>query len=268
MTNTGPTGSLNVDKFQRAMLIYRNSVDPETKTSPAMVLFGRPVRDPIPILLGRYCPHNTWQETMENREIALAKRHSREHEKWSLHTRQLPPLKVGDHVYLQNLVGNHPRRWDRTGVVVEVRQFHQYAIRVDGSGRVTLRNRQHLRRFRPFQPTTDRINTVPHIPPSAGESGGPPTTMTPQPTPTRAPVSLPSPPGNTPDTTTEPAAAYTTPSRPSTPVHLGNDDSAPPLPQTAPAASVGKLPLALRRLLPHNKAGIKESVPAARRSHV
>merc|ERR1712237_199586 len=143
MDNTGPTGSLDIDKFQRAMLIYRNTIDPETKASPALILFGRPIRDSIPIPMGRYCPHNTWQETLAHREKALAKRHSRAHEKWSEHTRLLQPLKVGDHVYLQNLVGNNPNKWERTGVVVEIRQFHQYVVRIDGSGRVTLRNRQH-----------------------------------------------------------------------------------------------------------------------------
>ena len=98
MTNTSPSGSLNVDSFQRAMLIYRNSIDPETKASPALIVFGRPIRDPIPTPIGKYCPHMTWQETMINREIALAKRHSREHEKWSEHTRELKPLQIGDQV--------------------------------------------------------------------------------------------------------------------------------------------------------------------------
>ena len=63
MDHTGPTGSLHTDKFQRAMLIYRNSIDPETKASPAFVVFGRPIRDAIPIPMGCYCSHSTWQET-------------------------------------------------------------------------------------------------------------------------------------------------------------------------------------------------------------
>ena len=61
----------------------------------------------------------------------------------------MPPLAVADHVMIQNQIGNHPRRWDKTGQVIEVRQHDQYVIRVDGSGRVTLRNRQFLRRFTP-----------------------------------------------------------------------------------------------------------------------
>ena len=142
--------SLDIDKFQKAMLMYRNSIDPETRASPAMILFGRPIRDAIPVPMGRYTPHNTWVEILAHREKALAKRHSREHEKWSEHTKALPALRVGDRVFVQNLVGNHARRWERTGSVVEVRQFHQYIIKIDGSGRLTLRNRQHLRRYTPF----------------------------------------------------------------------------------------------------------------------
>ncbi|KAK3784435.1 hypothetical protein RRG08_039436 [Elysia crispata] len=88
---------------------------------------------------------------IRGREKAIVRRHSREHEKWSDHTRILPPLKVGDHVYVQNLVGNHPKKWERGGVITELRQFHQYVVRIDGSSRVTLKNRQYLRKFSPFK---------------------------------------------------------------------------------------------------------------------
>ncbi len=164
MANTSAVGSLNVDSFQRAMLIYRNSIDPETKSSPAMILFGRPIRDPIPAPLGKYCPHQTWRETLVNREKAMAIRHSREREKWSEHTRELKPLDIGNHVYVQNLVGNNPLRWERTGVVIEVLPFKQYKVKLDGTGRVTLRNRKHLRKFLSFFKPSRPFLQVPHTP--------------------------------------------------------------------------------------------------------
>ena len=71
MDNTGKCGELNTDKFQRAMLQYRNTRDPETKMSPAIALFNRDIRDFIPILPGRYVPHDTWRETAKMREDML-----------------------------------------------------------------------------------------------------------------------------------------------------------------------------------------------------
>ena len=73
----------------------------------------------------------------------------KEWEKWSEHTRRLPQLSVGDFVRIQNQVGPHPLKWDKTGVVIEVKQFDQYVIKIDGSNRVTLRNRKFLRKYLP-----------------------------------------------------------------------------------------------------------------------
>ena len=68
---------------------------------------------------------------------------------------------------VQNQVGPHPTKWDKTGVVVEVKQFDQYVIKIDGSGRTSLRNRKFLRKFEPVVPTMkkfridDNLNYVP-----------------------------------------------------------------------------------------------------------
>ena len=46
------------------------------------------------------------------------------HERWKEYTRLLPLLSVGDHVRIQNELGNDLNKWDKTGVVIEVRQYH------------------------------------------------------------------------------------------------------------------------------------------------
>ena len=48
-----------------------------------------------------------------------------------------------------NKSGNHPKKWDRSGTVVEVLPFNQYTVRIDGFRRVTKRNRKYLRGYTP-----------------------------------------------------------------------------------------------------------------------
>ena len=102
-----------------------------------------------------------WQKLAVERENDLATRSTIDQERWSSHTHDLPPLRVGDHVFIQNQTGNYPKRWDRRGVVIEVLQYHQYKVRVDGSRSVTLRNRQYLRKFKPYLPESFVSHNVP-----------------------------------------------------------------------------------------------------------
>ena len=70
------------------------------------------------------------------------------------HSRPLRPLALGEKVFLQNQQGPCPNKWDRSGVVVESPSHDQYRVKVDGSGRLTLRNRRFLWAYTPATPHT------------------------------------------------------------------------------------------------------------------
>ena len=112
-----------------------------------MAVFGHSIKDFIPILPGKYMPHDTWKTTLEAQEEALRNRHMNASEYWTEHTKKLPPVVVGDHVIIQNQISQNALKWYKTGKVFEVKQYDQYAIRVDGSRRITLRNRKFLRKL-------------------------------------------------------------------------------------------------------------------------
>ena len=163
----GPGGALNTDHMARALLAHRNTPDSLTGLSPAQVVFGRVLRDFLPASPGRYHPRAEWRLTADNREIAHAKRHVKTEEALSTRARHLPTLVVGDVVSVQDQMGTTPRRWSKTGTVVEVMDHDSYLVRIDGSNRLSKRNRKFLRRLSPFQCDVDEFmspNACPDLP--------------------------------------------------------------------------------------------------------
>lgn len=156
-SNTGPSGSVDHDRFLQAILQLRNTPDPDCNLSPAKIVFGRPLRDTLSFVnrLEKYTNPNVrplWREAWRSKEEALRTRMSRTCESLKEHSRPLRPLKEGDRVFIQNQSGPHPNKWDKSGTVVDTKGYDQNVVKVDGSGRLTLRNRRFLRAYTPITP--------------------------------------------------------------------------------------------------------------------
>ena len=76
-------------------------------------------------------------------------RYAKTLETLSEHSKVLKPLSIGDHMFVQNQYGNSPGKWDRSGVIVEIKEHDQYLVKIAGTGRLTMRNRRFLRFFSP-----------------------------------------------------------------------------------------------------------------------
>ena len=163
MSNISPNGSLDNDKLLRALLQLRNTPDPDCNLSPAQIIFGRPIRDSLSFVnrLEKFTnPHvrPMWRAAWASKENALRSRFIQSSESLNEHVKHLKPLSIGDKCFIQNQTGNYSTKWDRTGSVVDVRDHDQYIVKVDGSGRLTKRNRRFLRSFKPASMAVYTVN--------------------------------------------------------------------------------------------------------------
>ena len=144
--NTSSDGSLDNDRAARAILQHRNTPIPELGLSPAQLLLHRQLRDSIPARPTHYRLHKDWILTAEEREKAFAKRNQTIKNDYNQHSRLLSPISTQTAVRIQE-----KGKWTKSGRVVETLPNRQYRIRMDGSGRVTLRNRRFLKPIQTLQ---------------------------------------------------------------------------------------------------------------------
>ena len=244
MSNTGPTGSLDHDRFLQAMLQLRNPPDPDCNLSPAPFVnklekFSNPHIRPL------------WRQAWVAKEEALRTRLTRTAESLTSHSRPLRPLTIGERVFIQNQRGSHPTKWDRSGTVVESPGYDQYRVKVDGSGRLTLRNRRFLRAYTPATPSIPQQSPAPSIPtgtvehPSQPRPPSPPTRLleAPQPSETASrvtPTDVPSPPITQGTTPSDDLPSHAPPNT-SSPSGTSTDTS-PPAASTQPPPMLDQSP--------------------------
>ena len=174
--NTGSKGSLKTDEIAKALLQYRNTPLKTGKKSPAQLLLGRSLRDSIPQPASSYQVASHWQQYLRHREVAYNDATAKVkayHD--ASPTKQYDEISIGTHVICQNM---HNKRWDRTGVIMDIPKHRQYIIKMDGSGRLSLRNRIHIRPVLSMKPHMVNLGndntTLPHSS-SSGTSSHPST---------------------------------------------------------------------------------------------
>ena len=78
-------------------------------------------------------------------------------------------LDVGTPVAIQNQTGKNPTKWDKTGVIIENNPYSQVKVRVDGSRRITCRNRRFIKPlYKDLKPR--QMNMTNEIDDDAGDS--------------------------------------------------------------------------------------------------
>jgi transposase InsO family protein len=233
--NTLPNGSLDSDKAVRALLQHRNTPLADLGLSPAQLLLHRKIRDHIPVDPSHYQLHSDWILSAEERERMTAERDKSLCDAYNATAHPLQPLVAQTPVMIQT-----KGKWDRSGRIVEVLQYRQYRVRVNGSGRVTLRNRRFLRPI-----AAANCSTMPaQLHPS-----GPEPTEEPQPHTPAQSVYQPSPPDSANELPQEPHPQQHDASEMQPAYHAANN--APP----------ARPPKALRELRDYNSPGLADTEP-------
>ena len=110
----------------------------------------------------------TWIQAQHQREIAIARKTNALAEAYNSTAHPLTPIHPGMHVICQNQLCNHPTRWGKTGLIIGAKAHRQYTVKMDGSGRITTRNRRFL------FPISPNYADTPHYPPTAPGHPTPP----------------------------------------------------------------------------------------------
>ena len=78
---------------------------------------------------------------------ALSRRLDRDGARLERYTKRQKIIPVGEAVAVQNQMGRFPNKWDKTGIVMENMDHDKVLVRLDGSRRLTTRNRRFVKKI-------------------------------------------------------------------------------------------------------------------------
>ena len=122
------------EKWMRAMLIYINTPRRPLNLSPAQLLFGRELRDGLPISRDLLMPEH--QAAVLRRCQAI-----KEHRLALSKGDRLPELAIGQRVAVQDRIS---KKWSESGKVIAADRKRSYSVKLD-SGAIVWRNRRFLK---------------------------------------------------------------------------------------------------------------------------
>ena len=147
--NTGRKRAINTDKVAQALLQYRNIPLHGINKSPAELALGRSLRDTVALPQQHYKIDTHWAQHLREREKVLSVSNELTKSKYDVQASKKETLVKGDNVLCQNVL---TKKWDRSGVIIEVGDYLRYLVKMDESGRKSLRNRRHLQKIGPTGP--------------------------------------------------------------------------------------------------------------------
>ena len=149
-------------RIAQAVLQHRNTPLPHLNLSPAQLLFHRKLRDKIPTHPSHLRLHKKWILASKQREVLYKKRNEAAQMSYNSKSKLLSPLKPRTKVLL--LTNDRNPRWTLSGMVVRSLPYRQYKVRLDGSGRIIIRNRKFLREYFSKNAREDAVDSTPEPP--------------------------------------------------------------------------------------------------------
>ena len=143
--NVTANGSLETHTLAVALLQYRNTPIADVGLSPAQILFCRNLKDFLPAHPENYKLNSHWLKQAKLREQVCSQQYLKSAKRYNTFTHSLQTLQIGSRVVIFNKRQGRRGVWNLFGHIVECLGNRQYNVKQEGSGRVTLRNRVHLK---------------------------------------------------------------------------------------------------------------------------